>query len=73
MAWWDNAIDRRVPSALLRSVRTEEASILKVAFSLTFYEVYMVMDNSEDLLVIFIIDMTYRMDYRLFKTGFKTV
>ena len=42
--------------------------MLKFAFSLTFYEAYTVMENSEDILVIVIVNMTYRMDYRLFKT-----
>ena len=60
MAWCNNAINQLVSSALLdvRFSEREGRDVLNVVFWFNIYEVYMVVEDSKDLLVLSIGDLT---------------
>ena len=47
------------------------ALLLNVVFSFNLFEVFMVMNDSKDLLVVSLGDITYRMEYRWFHNRFQ--
>jgi len=47
--------------------------VLNVVSVFNIYEVYMAIEASKHVVVLSIGDVTYCIEYRFFKTGFKTV